>query len=246
MRHHSTNSITAPLMARLPYAPAQALAARSLAFDLYRGVVWGDCDLELGVAGSLAQAAVGYIPVVGTLAALRDLLACLGQRDRLGIVLNLLALFPVAGGLAKTTDALHTIHRYHRRVQRRARRTQHVAAYRAVQAPAAIGAIGAVGAVAHDTHRAHRSGCASLVLSLMVVGVAALYGVGVRTLLAWLWTQGPTMHGFALRGGGAWVAPLLLFPLGLLIGLVVTVRGRLWLALTLLPSALTLGFALAR
>ncbi len=237
MRHHSTNSTAAPLMARRPYAPAQALAARSLAFDLYRGVVWGDCDLELGVAGSLAQAAVGYIPVVGTLAALRDLLACLGQRDRLGIVLNLLALFPVAGGLAKTTDALHTIHRYHRRVQRRARRTQHVAAYRAVQAP---------GSVVSVEHRAHRSGCASLVLSLMVVGVAALYGVGVRTLLAWLWTQGPTMHGFALRGGGAWVAPLLLFPLGLLIGLVVTVRGRLWLALTLLPSALTLGFALAR
>lgn len=219
---------------RPTHAPVPKPAARSLAFDIYRGVMWGDFDQDLGVAGVLATAVIGFVPVAGTLAALRDLLACLGQRDLLGIVLNLLALFPVLGGLAKTADALHTLHRYHRAAQRRAQRVQ-------------------LGAASQDSDRvlasserqARQGGCASVGLSLLVTGGAALYGVGVRTLLAFLWTHGPTIQGYALRGSGAWIVPLLLLPLGLIVGLVLTVRSRLWLGLALLPCALALGFIAA-
>jgi hypothetical protein len=202
--------------------------SRSLALDLYRGVVWGDFDAQLGVAGAIAQSAVGFIPVVGTIAALRDLLACLGQRDLLGVVLNLLAAFPVFGGLAKTADALHTVHRYHRAAQRRKERALEGAGYQAYRASPAA---------------SRRGGWASLWLSLLVACFAALYGVGVHMLLDFLQAHGPTIQGFAVRGGAAWLAPLLLLPLGLLIGLVVTAGHRLWLGLTLLPCALALGFA---
>src|SRR5262249_48376777 len=144
-----------------PARPAQDQiplpTARSLAFDIYRGIVWGDFDQELGIAGALAPAALGFIPVLGTLAALRDLLACLGQRDRLGIVLNLVALFPVLGGFAKTADALHTVHRYHRAVQRRARRAQLGAAYQSDRAPAS----------SYSERPARRGGCAALGVSLL-------------------------------------------------------------------------------
>jgi hypothetical protein len=206
-----------------PRAVMPTPAARSLAFDLYRGVVWGDFDLQLGVAGAIAQSVIGFVPGVGTITALRDLLACLGQRDLLGIVLNILAAFPVFGGLAKTTDALHTLHRYHRAAQRRKQRAMDGWVYQA--------------------HGPHRSGWASFGLSLLVACCAALYGVGVRTLLEFLGTHGPKLQGLALRGDGAWLAPLLLLPLGLLVGLAVTVRNRLWLGLTLLPCALAVGFA---
>ncbi len=216
----------------LPLAVMPAPAARSLAFDLYRGVVWGDFDLQLGVAGAIAQSVIGFVPGVGTITALRDLIACLGQRDLLGIVLNILAAFPVFGGLAKTTDALHTLHRYHRAAQRRKQRAMDGSASKALQT--------------YQTYRApspHRSGWVSFGLSLLVACCAALYGVGVRTLLEFLWTHGPTLQGFALRGDGAWLAPLLLLPMGLLVGTAVTVRNHLWLGLTLLPCALAVGFA---
>jgi len=206
-----------------PLAVMPAPAVRSLAFDLYRGVVWGDFDLQLGVAGAIAQSAVGFVPGVGTIMAIRDLIACLRQRDLLGIVLNILAAFPVFGGLAKTTDALHTMHRYHRAAQRRKQR--------------------AVDGWAHQVPSPHRSGWASLGLSLLVACCAALYGVGVRMLLDFLWTHGPTLLGYELRGTSAWLAPLLLLPVGLLVGLAVTVRNRLWLGLTLLPCALAVGVA---
>ncbi len=218
-----------PLPPTSPLAVMPAPAARSLAFDLYRGVVWGDFDLQLGVAGAIAQSAVGFVPGVGTITALRDLIACLRQRDLLGIVLNILAAFPVFGGLAKTADALHTLHRYQRAAQRRKQR-----------------ALAGSAPKAYQTYRApapHRSGWASLGLSLLVACCAALYGVGVRTLLEFLWAHGPTLQGVALRGAGAWLAPLLLLPVGLLVGLAVTVRNRLWLGLTLLPCALAVGFA---
>jgi len=224
MRHHSIPA--RPLMAAPPPAQAHAHAAapvvvtRGLVFDVYRGVVWGDFDQDLRVGGAVAQAVVGFVPVVGTITAVRDLLACLRQRDLLGIVLNLLALFPVLGGLAKTADALHTIHRYHRATRRR-----HEAA---------------------GAQRAHRRGCVSLALTLLVAGCAALYGIGVHTLFAMLWAHGPTLGGYTLRGDGAWVAPLVLLPLGLAVGLMLTLRRRLWLGgLVLLPIGLVLGFSTA-
>src|SRR5262249_42262584 len=88
---------------------------------------------------------------------------------------------------------------------------------------------------------ARRGGCASFALSLLVTGVAALYAVAVRTLYEFLKMNGPTLHGYALRGEGVLLVPAILLPVGLIVGLAVTIRNRLWLGLVLLPMALALG-----
>lgn len=199
--------------------------SRGLAVDLFRGVVVGDFDQQLGAAGAAAQSVVGFIPVVGTLAALRDLLACIGQRDALGIVLNLLAIFPVFGGLAKTADALHALHRYQRASQRRKQRAMNGGAY-LVASPVP-----------------HQNGWATFGLSLLVSGAAALYGVGVRTLFEFLRANGPTIQGYTLRGDGAWLAPLILLSVGVVLGLIVTIGNRLWLGLLLFPVTLAVGYS---
>jgi hypothetical protein len=218
-----------PITARAAPAPQPA---RSMMLDLYRGAVWGDFDQDLGVAGAAAQSTIGFIPVAGTLAALRDLFACIGQRDALGTVLNLLAIFPVLGGFAKIADAVHTLHRYHRAAKRRRQRALRDALY-----PSTLS--GSLGA------QRRRSGWASLGLSLLVICIATLYSFGVGLLFDYLWANGPTIQGYALHGSGAWLALLILLPLGLLVGLAMTVAKRLWLGLTLLPFALLLGIGTA-
>jgi hypothetical protein len=199
-------------------------APRSLAYDMYRGAIWGDFDRDLEVAGAVTQAAVGFIPVIGTICALRDVLACIGRRDLLGIILNMFAAIPVFGGLAKTADALHTMHRYHEASARRKQRQVYGAMYVEPAAPA-------------------RSGWAVFGLSLLAGLFAGLYSFGVRTLFEYLWAHGPTIQGYALHGFGAWLAPLILLPLGLIFGLAVTIRDRLWLGLLLLPFTMAIGFA---
>jgi hypothetical protein len=218
-----------PITARAAPPPQPA---RSIMLDLYRGAVWGDFDQDLGVAGAAAQSTIGFVPVAGTLAALRDLFACIGQRDPLGIVLNLLAIFPVLGGFAKVADAVHTLHRYHRAAKRRRQRALRDALY-----PSTLGG--------SPSAQRRRSGWATFALSLLVICVATLYSFGVGLLFDYLWASGPTIQGYALHGSGAWLAPLILLPLGLLVGLAMTVAKRLWLGLTLLPLALLLGLGIA-
>jgi hypothetical protein len=212
-------------MSRSASQPMMVIPAqRSIALDMYRGAIWGDFDRELEVAGALTQAAIGFIPVVGTVAALRDLIACIGRRDLLGIVLNMLAAIPVFGGVAKTADALHTLHRYRQASERRRNRQSYGVTYVEPAAP-------------------RRNGWAAFGLSLLTGVFAALYGFGVRTLFQYLWAHGPTIQGYDLHGFGAWLAPLILLPLGLVFGLAVTVRERLWLGLLLLPFTMAIGFA---
>jgi hypothetical protein len=190
---------------------------------MLRGAILGDFDTELGVAGALTQAAIGFIPGVGTVAALRDLIACIGRRDPLGVILNMFAAIPVFGGLAKTADALHTLHRYRQASERRKQR----AAY----------------GVTYYEPAPSRSGWSAFGLSLLAGVFAGLYGFGVRTLFEFLWAHGPTIQGYDLHGFGAWLAPLILLPLGLIFGSAVTIRDRLWLGLLLLPFAMAIGFA---
>jgi hypothetical protein len=206
---------------------ASAPPARSLALDLYRGVVWGDFDRDLGTGGAIAQSTVGFIPIAGTVAALRDLIACIAQRDVLGMVLNFVAVCPVLGGFAKIADALHTVHRYRRSAQRRKQR-------------AAGSSIDQ-----ENSPVARRSGWDSFGRSLLLLCFAALYGFGVRVLFEFLWVHGPTIQGYAVWGSSAWLAPLILFSLGLLVGVAVTVRNRLWVGLVLFPFAMACGFFLA-
>ena len=91
--------------------------------DVVRGAVLGDFAPALGLAGAATQVVLGYLPVVGPLAALRDAAAAWRRRDRPGCALNLLALVPVIGGVAKTIEVLRDVRRIGRAVvvQRRAR-----------------------------------------------------------------------------------------------------------------------------
>ncbi len=75
--------------------------------DVLSGAFLGDWAPRLGVAGSVTQAVVFYLPVIGTLCAIRDLFACLHKHDSLGAILNALAIFPVLGGFPKTAEVIH-------------------------------------------------------------------------------------------------------------------------------------------
>ena len=75
--------------------------------DILNGAFRGDWTPRLGVAGAVTQAIVFYIPVIGTLCAIRDFFACLHKHDSLGSILNALAVFPVLGGFPKTADVIH-------------------------------------------------------------------------------------------------------------------------------------------
>jgi hypothetical protein len=236
--------LPSPPPVRMVPPSATPIPSRGLVLDLFRGAVLGDFDRRLGPAGATAQSVVGFIPVVGTLAALRDLLACIGQRDPLGIFLNLLAIFPVFGGLAKTADALHALHRYQRASQRRNQEARSWQTYQyADQGNSQYTRYSPSGEAATAAAKAHRSGWAAFGLSLLIAGVAALYGFGVRTLLEFLRLYGPTLHGYSLHGDGAWLVAVVLLPVGMFLGLIVTIGNRLWLSLVLFPLTLLLGFS---
>ena len=85
--------------------------------DILNGAFRGDFTKRLGPAGALTQMVVGFIPVAGTVAALRDLLADGAAGDGLGVLLNIVALFPIFGGFAKTAEVLHHLRRLHGSLQ---------------------------------------------------------------------------------------------------------------------------------
>src|SRR5215471_1451296 len=85
--------------------------------DILRGAFLGDYATRLGVAGAITQAIVFYIPVVGTICAMRDYFASRRRRDTLSAILNLLAIFPVLGGFPKTAAVIHNFGAVHHAVK---------------------------------------------------------------------------------------------------------------------------------
>jgi hypothetical protein len=83
----------------------------ALASEVVRGAVQGDFARDLGLPGTITQVALSFVPVVGTLCALRDAAADQQQGDTPGIVLNLLAAIPLFGGVAKTAEAIRHLQR---------------------------------------------------------------------------------------------------------------------------------------
>jgi hypothetical protein len=77
--------------------------------DILKGMLIGDFAKNLGVAGYLTQGILGFVPIVGTCCAARDLLANLGKGDRAGVIVNAIALLPILGGVPKTTRALRSV-----------------------------------------------------------------------------------------------------------------------------------------
>lgn len=77
--------------------------------DLWNGAVLGDYATRLGVAGAVTQAALSYVPVIGSICAVRDVFGSHRRRDGLGLFLSLLAIVPVLGGFPKTAEVIHTL-----------------------------------------------------------------------------------------------------------------------------------------
>jgi len=73
--------------------------------DIYRGAFKGDWA-ELGLLGYVTQAGLGIVPLVGSMCAFRDFLACRHKKDTIGSVLNGVALIPFIGFFPKTAAVI--------------------------------------------------------------------------------------------------------------------------------------------
>jgi hypothetical protein len=93
-----------PPTATMPQIPHHPLIP-----DIAKGLVLGDFAGQLGPAGAVTQIVVNFIPGIGTLAALRDLVADIRKPEPLGILLNSLSVVPVLGGLTKTAEVLNNV-----------------------------------------------------------------------------------------------------------------------------------------
>lgn len=78
--------------------------------DVWNGAMRGDFARNLGFFGGLTQIIIGFLPVFGTVAAMRDIVADLKYHDRLGCAFNTLALVPIFGGFSKTMDVIRVLH----------------------------------------------------------------------------------------------------------------------------------------
>ena len=88
---------------RMPFSgPGQPPILR----DMARGAFQGDFARDLGLPGAATQVALSFVPVVGTLCALRDAEADRRRGDRPGVALNLLSAVPGVGALAKTAEVI--------------------------------------------------------------------------------------------------------------------------------------------
>ncbi len=89
-------------------------ARPSILRDVARGAFLGDFADELGLPGAATQVGLSFVPVLGALCDLRDAAASRRRGDTPGIALNLLALLPLVGGIAKGVG----VWRHAKRLQR--------------------------------------------------------------------------------------------------------------------------------
>lgn len=124
MRNQAPSPYNSGLAPSVPQpAPARR---RSVIGDVAAGLFLGDFASELGLPGAVTQIAISFVPLIGSLCAVRDLVADVRRRDRLGALLNVLALTPVLGGFSKTFEVIrstahvgHAVHVSRHQAQRR-------------------------------------------------------------------------------------------------------------------------------
>jgi hypothetical protein len=100
--------------------------------DIIEGTIHGDFATEMGGAGRLAQLVCGFIPGISTVCAVRDAIADYQQKDKVGTVLNLMAMLPLIGGVSKIAAVVRAA----RRMGRAARAARLLAKPASVQVPA--------------------------------------------------------------------------------------------------------------
>ena len=101
---------------------------RSFLGDIVAGALFGDFARDLRVPGAATQIVLGFLPLIGSMCAVRDLIADLRHHDHTGAFLNALALAPIIGGFSKTLEVVrgfgHVGHAIHVSQQQRAQRRE--------------------------------------------------------------------------------------------------------------------------
>jgi hypothetical protein len=123
----SVTTMSAPDDATIVRSPAtRPPRRRSFVGDVSAGLLLGDFARDLGLPGAVTQVAISFVPLIGSMCAVRDLTADLRHHDGLGAFLNVLALTPIFGGFSKTFEVMrstahvgHAVHSAHRQAERR-------------------------------------------------------------------------------------------------------------------------------
>ena len=84
--------------------------------DALNGALLGDFAHRLGFWGAATQVLLSFMPVVGDVAAARDMAANWRQRDHIDVLLNLLVMVPFIGGFAKVAQVMVGTRRLGRRL----------------------------------------------------------------------------------------------------------------------------------
>ncbi len=98
-----------PVQYAPPAEPVAPPRRRSFFGDIYSGAVRGEFDENLGPAGYTTLVLLCFVPGVGSICAIRDLIACRRHHDNLGSFLNVLAIFPELGALPKLILAIRGV-----------------------------------------------------------------------------------------------------------------------------------------
>lgn len=113
--------------AQAAYVTAVAPRRRSFAGDVAAGAFLGDFARDLRIPGAVTQVILAFLPLIGTICAVRDLVADLRRHDRVAAFLNVLALLPILGGFSKTLEVIrafahvgHAVHISNRQRESRA------------------------------------------------------------------------------------------------------------------------------
>jgi phosphate/sulfate permease len=214
-----------PLALCVPPQPMHQRPRSSWLKDSFRGAVLGDFATEVHLPGAVTHAVLGFVPGIGTVMAVRDLVACWLDADWLGMVLNLLAVMPVLGGVPKTVDVLHGVHRVHRQMKRSARRKES-------------------GVTPQEIRRRRGRRLYALGMSLLLPVLGLLLGVGTVSALQMVFTHVLIgVHG-PFTGNAPLIVTLVFGGVELVAGEALCIRSRAWLGMLLLPPALLLGLLL--
>ena len=222
---HGYSAPSQPLVLRLPPQAVHQRPHSSWPTDLFRGAVLGDFATEVHLPGAVTHVVLGFVPGIGTVMAVRDLIACWLDADWLGMVLNLLAVMPVIGGVPKMVDVLHGVHRVHRHMKRSALRQES-------------------GVSPQEIRRRRGRRLRAFGMSLLLPVLGLLLGVGTVSALHLLFTRLPVGMGGAFTGTAPLLVTLAFGGVELVAGEALCIRSRAWLGMLLLPPALLLGLML--
>jgi len=223
--HHGYSPPSQPLVLRVAPQPMHRRRHASWLTDVVRGAMLGYFATEVRLPGAVTHAALGFVPGIGTVMAVRDLVACWLDADWLGMVLNLLAVMPVIGGVPKTVDVLHGVHRVHRQMQRSARRKES-------------------GVTPQEIRRRRARRLRAFGMSLLLPVLGLFLGVGTVSALHLVFTHLPVGVRSVFTGNAPLVVTLVFGGIELVAGEALCIRSRAWLGMLLLPPALLLGLML--